>query len=292
MVIGNSDGGTNGLYVYVGTKKADGNDVERAGLIGGTLYRVSVSGNLAETQAADAGLGLVLNARGNYAGAFTLVAGPDTANTGSTKFLRPEDGAWDKKNHNRYYFVTTNQMDSAKDGGLNPDDFVNGVPLVGRTRLWALTFKDSSNPALGGTIEMLLDGTSTKGDYQMFDNVAVNDDGTVTLLEDVGNNQHNGKVWQYNPRNGQLTKLAGFDTALFGDIGSTGRLTKDEETSGVIDVTELLDREDGMKYSLLVAQNHATTPDPELVEGGQLLLMAQPAPADDDGDGHDDGDGR
>jgi hypothetical protein len=33
-----------------------------------------------------------------------------------TKFLRPEDGAWDKRNHNRYFFVTTDQMDAAKDG--------------------------------------------------------------------------------------------------------------------------------------------------------------------------------
>jgi hypothetical protein len=40
-----------------------------------------------------------------------------------------------------------------------------------------------------------------------------------------------------------------------------------------------------------VAQNHAAA-DAELVEGGQLLLLAQPAPNDDDGDGHDDGDGR
>jgi hypothetical protein len=292
VVIGNADGGTNGVYVYVGLKSATGNDVERAGLVGGSLYRVAVLGNAAETTAAaGAGLGLTLNSRGNYAGTFALVAGADTTNAASTKFLRPEDGAWDKKNHNRYFFVTTSQMDAAKDGLINPDDYASGVPLVGRTRLWALTFKDSSKPELGGTIEMLLDGTSAKGDYQMFDNIAVNDDGTITLLEDVGNNQHNGKVWEFNPRTGGLTKLAGFDVALFGDIGIPATVTKDEETSGVIDVSELLDRDDGVKYSLLVAQNHAAT-DAELVEGGQLLLLAQPAPNDDDGDGHDDGDAR
>jgi hypothetical protein len=287
VVIGNADGGTNGVYVYVGTKTNVGNDVEKAGLIGGTLYRVAVLGNAAETRAADAGLGLTLNARGNYQSSFSLVAGPDVKNASSTKFLRPEDGAWDKKNHNRYYFVTTDQMDAAKDGNANTD---NGTQ-VGRSRLWSLTFVDSSKPELGGSIEMLLDGTLADSDYQMFDNITVNEDGSLILLEDVGNNQHNGKIWKFNPTDGSLVKLAGHDSALFGDVGVTGKLTKDEETSGVIDITSILDREDDNKvYNLFVVQNHALSTDPELVEGGQLILMTQTAPDHDDGDGHDDGD--
>jgi secreted PhoX family phosphatase len=230
---------------------------------------------------------LTVNARGNYEGAFALVTGDVATNNISTKFLRPEDGAWDKKNHNRYFFVTTDQMDAAKDGFANKDITAN---QVGRSRLWSLTFLDSSKPELGGNIEMLLDGTSAKGDYQMFDNITVNEDGTLIMLEDVGNNQHNGKVWKFSPANGSLVKLAGFDPLLFGDINVTGSITKDEETSGVIDVTEILDREDDNTYNLFVAQNHALSGDPETVEGGQLLLMTQPAPKHDDGDGHDDGD--
>lgn len=286
VVIGNADGGTNGIYVYVGTKTNAGNDIEKAGLVGGALYRVAVNGNLPETRGADAGLGLVLSSRGNYEGGFSLVAGADTANSASTKFLRPEDGAWDKKNHNRYFFVTTDQMDAAKDGNLNTDIAAN---QIGRSRLWALNFVDSSRPELGGTIEMLLDGTSAKGDYQMFDNVTVNDDGTLIMLEDVGNNQHNGKIWKFDPVTGFVDKLAGHDPALFGDIGVKGFLTKDEETSGVIDITDILDREDDRVYNLFVVQNHTLSGDPETVEGGQLLLMSQPAPKHDDGDGHDDG---
>ena len=286
VVIGTADGGTNGIYVYVGTKTSAGNDVEKAGLIGGTLYRVAVIGNLPESRAVDAGLGLVVNDNGNYEGNFALVAGADPLNTASTRFLRPEDGAWDKKNHNRFFFVTTDQMDAAKDGNLNI-----GIKAgqVGRSRLWALNFIDSSKPELGGTIEMLLDGTGAKGDYQMFDNMTVNEDGTLLLQEDVGNNQHNGKLWKFNPADGSMLKLAGFDKALFGDIGLNGSLTKDEETSGVIDVTDILDRDDAQVYNLLVAQNHAASGNPETVEGGQLLLLAQPAPKHDDGDGHDDG---
>jgi hypothetical protein len=294
VVIGTADGGTNGVYVYVGEKSKTGNDVEKAGLVGGVVYRIAVAGNLPETRAADAGLGLALNDSGNYEGGFSLVAGDVATNNSSTKFLRPEDGAWDTKNHNRFYFVTTDQMDAAKDLNLNPD---NGTQ-VGRSRLWALNFTDSSKPEVGGNIELLLDGTSAKGDYQMFDNITVHEDGTLTLQEDVGNNQHNGKVWQFDPKTGSLVKIAGFDTALFGDIGLPGAYTKDEETSGVIDITEILDREhDYNVYSLLVAQNHTKyngsvagfPADAELVEGGQLLLLSQPAPKHDDGDGHDDG---
>jgi hypothetical protein len=274
VVIANADGGTNGVYVYIGTKTNIGNDVERAGLIGGVLYRVSVKGNAADTRAADAGLGLALNGRGNYESGFKLVPGPDVANAASTRFLRPEDGAWDKKDPNRYYFVTTDQMDAAKDGNLNSD-----IPSLqtGRSRLWALTFKDIAQPELGGSIEILLDGTLASGEYQMFDNIAVNDDGSLILLEDVGNNKHNGKIWKFNPATGDLVKLARFDPALFGDIAGNGLVTKDEETSGVIDVTRILGRKDGRAYNLFVAQNHAVSGDPETLEGGQLLLMSQPA---------------
>jgi hypothetical protein len=287
VVIGLADGGTNGVYVYVGNKAKIGNDVEKAGLIGGAVYRIAVNGNLAETQAADAGLGLLPNARGNFEGSFSLVTGDVATNAISTKFLRPEDGAWDTKNHNRFFFNTTDQMDAAKDG------MTTGV--VGRTRVWALTFTDSSKPELGGSIEMLLDGTSAKGDYQMFDNMTVMADGTLILQEDPGNNAHSAKVWKYNPATGTMVKLAGVDTTLFGDIDpvtgavTTGTITKDEETSGVIDVTELLDREDDKSYSLLVVQNHKASGNPVTVEGGQLVLMVQPAPESDDGDGHDDG---
>jgi hypothetical protein len=278
VVIGNADGGTNGVYVYVGKKSDSGNDIERAGLVGGVLYRVAVNGSAPETRAADAGLGLTLNSRGNYEGSFILVAGPDTGNAASTKFLRPEDGAWDKADVDRYFFVTTDQMDAAKDGNLNTDILAN---QVGRSRLWALTFKDSSKPELGGTIEMLLDGTLANGEYQMFDNISVNDDGSLILLEDVGNNKHNGKMWKFDPATGDLVKLARFNPTLFGDIGAPGSVTKDEETSGVIDVTKILGRKDGRLYNLFVAQNHAPSGDPETIEGGQLLLISRPAP---DGD--------
>jgi len=266
VVIGNSDGGSGGITVHVGNKSNTGNDAEKAGLIFGDNYRISVNGNAAETRNADAGLGLV-----NGQASFTLVPG---LNTG-TKFLRPEDGAWDIKNPNRYYFNTTDQMDAAKDGNLNPDIPAN---QIGRSRVWELDFKDITHPEQGGTISLLLDGTLADGKYQMFDNISVNKDGTLTLLEDVGNNQHNGKVYLYDTITKSLAMIAQHDVSRFGDIGITGSLTKDEETSGVIDITDILNRKDGKLYSLIVDQNHAPSNDPALVEGGQLIVITRDVP--------------
>jgi len=272
VVISNSDGGQNGVYVYTGNKSATGNDVEKAGLIGGQVYRVDVNNNAPENRDPNAGFGLV-----NKQTTFSLVA---NTNTG-TSFLRPEDGAWDPKNPNVYYFATTDRPDAGKDNNNNPDIPQN---QIGRSRLWQLTFNDINNAASGGTIKLILDGTLDNGDYQMFDNFAIDKDGNFILSEDIGNNIHNGKVWYYNPSTGQLTKIAGHDVALFGDFDRlngvviNGSITKDEETTGEIDVTSLLGRNDGQKYFLIADQVHKLTGDPATVEGGQLLLVSQAAP--------------
>jgi len=199
----------------------------------------------------------------------------------STTFSRPEDGAWaDAKT---FYFVTTDQIDKT--------ELTLGTQ-VGATRLWKLNFNDDYT---GGTIDLVVDATSIPGGINnarpnMFDNMTVNADGTLTLLEDAGNNDHNGKIWQYAPIDGSLTLQAKFDPALFGDVVdgtfTAGTITKDEESSGVIDVTRLLDRHDDHRYSLLVVQNHKTSADAELVEGGQLLLMSRPEFEIEDEDEH------
>ena len=276
VVMANSDGGFNGVYLYVGAKANTGNEVEKAGLIGGTMYRVLVNNLPTETTAADAGLGLV-------SGASTFSLSTDLTNaSGGTSFLRPEDGVWDTTNANRYYFVTTNTMDAAKDGNTNPDIT---AAQVGRTRVWRMTFTDITRPQLGGIIEMILDGTETVTvngrvhGTQMFDNMTMTSNGDLILQEDVGNNIHNGKIWKLVPSTKTLTLLAQHDAARFGDYytSTPQTVTKDEESSGVIDVTSLLSRGDGRTYFLIADQSHAAATGAnatELVEGGQLLLMS------------------
>lgn len=263
VVIGNNDGGTgimqNSVAVYVGTKQATGTEVEKAGLMNGTLKFVNIAGMAVEGSTSRGAT--ALPATPAPGAAFTLSA------TTSTTFLRPEDGAWDPANPSKYYFVTTDRYDATKDGLAGNNGF---------SRLWRLNFTDITNPDLGGTTDLLLDGTEAG---QMFDNLTVDGNGNVILQEDVGNNQHNGKIWTYNPTNDSLTPLVMHDPVRFGDIGSNGTVTNDEEGSGIIDITKIITGTEagGVRYYLTSDQLHNSVGG-AVVEGGQLLVVATPEP--------------
>jgi hypothetical protein len=99
----------------------------------------------------------------------------------------------------------------------------------------------------------------------MMDNISINRRGSIIIQEDVGNQPHIGKVWEYNITTGTLTLIAQHDPALF-TAGSPGFLTQDEESSGVIAMDDIL----GEGWFLMDVQAHYAR-DVELVEGGQLL---------------------
>ena len=259
VVIGNNDGGTgimsNSLVVYQGTKTSSGSDADKAGLTNGSIKFVSVNGISAEIS------DTTTRATGISSGSrFSL------SPNASTTFSRPEDGTWDSLHPNRYFFVTTDRLDNVSDG-LGTQ--------VGQTRLWRLTFDDIANPDLGGTIDLLIDGDVVNGKkVNMFDNITIDKYGHILLQEDVGNAAHNGKVWQYDTATDSLKLLTQFDQARFGDINipATAPFTIDEETSGVIDVQDIL----GAGWFLLDAQAHYPIADPNQVEGGQLLALFNP----------------
>jgi hypothetical protein len=253
VVIGNNDGGTgvvnNALVVYVGTKQNTGSEIDKAGLTNGTIKYINVAGNAAEI------VNTTTRATNITSGTrFSLSA------TAPTTFSRPEDGSWNPLNPNEYFFVTTDQLDTVSDG-LGTQ--------VGRSRLWRLTFDDIKNPDGGGRIDLLLDGTEGGN---MFDNLTLDKAGHVLLQEDTGNAAHNAKMWQYDIATDKLTLLTKFDPARFGDtnLAATAPFTVDEETSGIIDMQDIL----GSGWFLFDAQAHYTTGiAPELVEGGQLLAL-------------------
>jgi hypothetical protein len=277
IVVANSDGGTgimtNAVAVYVGTKQTTGSEVEKAGLMNGTLSFINVVDNPVEivnttTRATDISSG----AR------FFL------SSTSSTTFSRPEDGAWNPRNPREFYFVTTDRLDNVADGIGSQ---------VGQTRLWRLTFDDITSPDLGGSIDLLIDGRMVGTEkVNMFDNITVNPTtGQVLLNEDVGGAAHNGKVWLYDPIADKLVKVTKHDPARFGDVGIPATLpfNQDEETSGILDVSSIL----GPGAYLMVDQAHYLingtlvnglpvnnfekfqNPD-ELVEGGELMFVRAP----------------
>lgn len=257
-----------GVYVYVGTKQKAGNPVEMAGLSGGKLYAIKVTGNQSE-DTTDLPFGAAAD------GTFTLVDVTSSATadsgaqlnsatvaSGGTNFRRPEDAAWNPDNANQLFVATTDSTS-------------------GRSRIWQLDFTDIANPEAGGTIRVAGDGGLGGTRFQMADNLTV--DGVtnhVMFVEDVGNNARLGKLWDLNPTTGSLLELAAHDPARFVS-GGAGYLTQDEEATGIVDLSPILNGEAGYdtktyRYYLVNSQAHYANSDSTLVEGGQLQLVKVP----------------
>ena len=172
---------------------------------------------------------------------------------------RPEDGSWDPSDPHNFYFNTTAAF--------------NGI-----SRIWKLRFDDPADVFGGGVATIAVaspafdpaKSNAEQAGPRMLDNMTVNDRGQVISLEDVGNNAYLGGVYQYDPSTGALARIAQHDPQRFG-VGGAAFITQDEESSGVIPAPFL-----GNGKYLIDVQNHRASPDPELVEGGQLLVLQVP----------------
>ena len=251
------------VYFYIGTKQSTGtNEVEKAGLLNGSLYGVSVAGLTQEVAGTTAGQrNFTLSNLGDVSNlGFNDLEQHGNTN-GVTAFMRVEDGVWDPANPRDFYFVTT-------------------ASFTLPSRLWRLRFNDIANPETGGVIDMLLDGTEGQ---KMFDNVGFDNNGNLLLQEDPGNQAHNAKVWKYVIASDTLILVAQHRSNHV-TSGQPGFYTQDEESSGNIDMTSIL----GYKAYLIADQMHGgansfgaagvpggTNYTAELVENGQLLLMVE-----------------
>jgi len=290
VVMANEDGSATDsqLFMYVGTKTNVGGWVERAGLTNGQYYVMAVDGiandNLFRTQVGKnkavpvsfKAINTDLNGKEQNAQARAL----------GTTLARVEDGAFDPKNPNDYYFVTTESNKDAKATAPNP-----ATPKVTRDggALWKLTFKDVKNPMAGATVTMLLDGSQAPY-LSKPDNIEIDDAGNLLIQEDPGNNDHVARLLSYRISDGKIATVAKFKDQYFAP-GAAALITRDEESSGVTDVTDLLrtSATDTKHYYVLNAQVHASTlasrPDlagadaatkaelVNMIEGGQLYLM-------------------
>lgn len=252
VVAGTDDAGGGQIYIYIGDKQTTGTDIEKAGLMGGTLYGIAVdnypmesNGNLfsAGTAFTLVDLGQVHNTDGN-----TL--NTNSNNNGVTGFQRPEDALWDPQNPADLYVLTTN-------GFNNP------------SRLFRFRFTDINDMTKGGTVEAVLDGTEGT---QMMDNMGIDNFGHILIEEDPGGNSYNAKIWQYDIATDNMTEIAKHDPARF-ETGGSNFLTTNEEASGIFDAQEIL----GAGWFLLVDQAHTSTGvSSEVRENGQVLAMYNP----------------
>lgn len=274
LVVGMDDSSPGQVYVYAGDKQRGGNPVEQAGLRGGKLYGIKVT----RAGGAYAGNAVPLENKGAVNGSFELVdlsasvpgmgallEAQSEAN-GITGFARPEDGQWDTRNAKAFYFATTGAT--------------IGSPQS--ARLYKLTF-DSLDTPTGGRIETVIDAanmTGTDGQRaRSFDNLTVDGDGNLIVQEDPGGASL-AKIWKINPLTREYVQIFESDRSRFLPGGSNF-LTLDEENSGVIEVTELVRQagwyEPSRRYFLGNTQAHYRMPG-ELVQGGQIYLMASPKP--------------
>jgi hypothetical protein len=132
----------------------------------------------------------------------------------------------------------------------------------------------------------------------MFDNITVDGDGRVLIQEDPGGNAYLALTWRVEPDAPPASRA---EAVLVSDAqrflsGAPNFLTIDEESSGILDVTDLVRHarwyQKGRQYFLADMQAHYDIPG-ALVQGGQFYLVASPPQADGDDRGDDrDDDGR
>lgn len=264
------------VYVYLGQKRATGLDIEKAGLVGGSLYGIRVvdDGEYVPTETNDKVLGKRVR---KHAARFELYDFGDASKTSAetldanslallTNFQRVEDGAWDPNRPNDFYFVTTGRVE----GNSARATFNN---VTNPTRLWRVCFDDITRPELGGFVELVLDGPAGTGNGLtdshpvMMDNLCFTKDDRILIQEDPGNYDRLAKVWSFDPVTREFVEIAAGDPKYF-TTGGAKFLTRDEESSGIIDMSDIL----GDGWVLWNVQSHNRLGG-ELVEGGQLLAM-------------------
>lgn len=266
VVVGNEDGGSGQLRIYVGRKTAAGSAVQRAGLHNGLLNVLDVVDQSVSTDAefrAAYGKGVAVPVRPsriewNATGAEQNLE----AEQKGLALNRIEDGAFDPKHPGDYYFITT-------EGG----DTTEAEPGVSRDGggLWRLRFKDVSRPAAGMSLTLLLDG-SEQPLLNKPDNMDIDRRGHLLIQEDPGGNDHVARVLAYDLASKRIATLAQFDPDHFAPGATAAPATTDEESSGILDVADTF----GGGTFLFDAQVHTADglSDPVTqVEHGQLLSM-------------------
>ena len=262
MTIGTEDGAFGQLRIYEGVKRGRGNPFDRAGLTNGVT---SVLDLVDETVRTDrefrAAYGKGKPVEFDLAEVDWDQSGlrqNTEASADGMTLNRIEDGAWDPNHPDVFYFVTTEGGDTTRTDPAIPRDGGG---------LWRLTFEDIERPRLGGTIELLLDGTEAPF-MNKPDNVAIDGRGNLLIQEDAGNNAHVSRILAYDTRSGARGVVATFDPEQFTREGSRF-LTVNEESSGIVDAAHVI----GRGWFLFDAMVHAPAADPAHVELGQLLAM-------------------
>ena len=279
-------------WMYVGTKTKTGTWYEKAGFTNGKSYVVAAAAGAAVAN--DAEIRTKYGKNKPFPISFAEVNikanGKDQnieANAKGIEFARVEDGHFDPKKPNDYYFVTTQSDSDPLNKAVAATTPNPATPTVSRDggALWRIRFNDVSKPLSGATLELLLDGSESIY-MSKPDNISVDSFGNVLIQEDPGNNAHLARIVSYRISDGKVGTIAQFKAQYFTSTGASF-ITQDEESSGIVDVTTELrtSKSDTASYYMFVAQIHATPAkarpdlDPadatlaKAVEGGQWYIL-------------------
>jgi len=186
---------------------------------------------------------------------------------GAFGFIRTEDGAFDKRDPNRYYFVTTggatgNQLGRGYQLDLNPTTVTGAATL-------RIIYNADQIIAAGGDTAISPDNVDTSDGFLM-----IQEDGTAQSRPVMAMKNRDGSIWRFNLNHNFLAERVV-------ELDPPGRdgipvLPGIWETSGIIDASMFYGRDSW----LTVVQAHppTTLPSPNTVEDGQLLLMRPVVP--------------
>jgi autotransporter-associated beta strand protein len=285
VVAGMDDTTPGEVYLYIGTKTNSGNAIQKAGLTNGIKYGVKVNSATGYTGAVALENATGINGTFQLAQIFDNATLPsktgaqfqtESLRLGVTQFARPEDAHW--LDHDSLILATTGASGSAMAGATVT------------SKIYQLDFNsDATNGILttGGSIRVLIDSNNITGldgqKARSFDNLTIGDDGMLYIQEDPGNSSYVAKHWIVNPtlstqgaRETSAVQIFESDRTRF-TTGATQFQTLDEEHSGIIDITSIVnDGIAGSQWFLVATQNHAAATGANaetLVEGGQFIAL-------------------
>ena len=284
------------LYLYVGQKNAvgDGSFLDRNGLQVGTLYAWRAdngdlspedfngfnafrSGSFVEVQVQDEAMaGMDGYDAVGYLDGDTLRAQAD--GLGCFSFSRPEDLATNPLDGTQVVFASTGR------GGLFPSDNWGTVYVVD------IDFSDLSADLI--IVHDADDLAEPDEGIRSPDNLEWADNGKIYIQEDRstspstlfgGTTGIEASVWELDPVTRGISRIGVVDRSVVVPAGSTDGGAGDIgnwETSGILDVTNLLPTEPGEILLIGAVQAHGIRDgligdNPLLDEGGQLFILSK-----------------
>ena len=190
---------------------------------------------------------------------------------GAFRFARPEDGAFNNRNRNEFFFVTTGGSVPA---GANTLGRLYSLKLDRRDPLadgeLTVVYNADTVIATGDDIAISPDNIDVSDDYLM-----INEDGTVESRQVMAEKGRDGSIWRFDIDRHGVDASTAARVAELDPPGRDGIAVGPGiwETSGIIDGEGLFG--DGTWLFDVQAHPPTTPPGTNTVEDGQLLLLTK-----------------